>query len=63
MSYDNTDYLKELYKDWTEFRYLEFDYQMAGDVSRRGKKTELIIIKEPKIKPKSNVNVLESLLY
>ena len=44
MSYDNTDYLKELYKDWTEFRYLEFDYQMAGDASRRGKKTELIII-------------------
>jgi hypothetical protein len=50
-------------EDCTEFRYLEFDYQMAGDVSRRGKKTELIIIKEPKIKPESNVNALESLLY
>ena len=59
----NTDYLKELYKDWTEFRYLEFDYQMAGDVSRRGKKTELIIIKHPEVKVESNVNALESLLY
>jgi len=63
MSYDNTDYLKELYKDWTEFRYLEFDYQMAGDVSCRGKKTELIIIKQPEVKVESNVNALESLLY
>jgi hypothetical protein len=63
MSYDNTDYLKELYKDWTEFRYLEFDYQMAGDVSRRGKKTELIIIKYPEVRVESNVNALESLLY
>ena len=63
MSYDNTDYLKELYKDWTEFRYLEFDYQMAGDVSCRGKKIELIIIKQPEVKVESNVNVLETLLY
>jgi hypothetical protein len=62
MSYDNTDYLKELYKDWTEFRYLEFDYQMAGDVSRRGKKTELIIIKQPKVKIETILNPLESLL-
>ena len=54
---------KELYKDWTEFRYLEFDYQMAGDVSRRGKKTELIIIKYPDKKLESQVNTLESLLF
>jgi DNA adenine methylase len=63
MSYDNTDYLKELYKDWTEFRYLEFDYQMAGDVSRRGKKTELIVIKYPEKKMDSQVNALESILF
>jgi hypothetical protein len=36
---------------------------MAGDVSRRGKKTELIIIKHPEVKVESNVNALESLLY
>jgi hypothetical protein len=42
---------------------LEFDYQMAGDVSRRGKKTELIIIKYPEVRVESNVNALESLLY
>jgi hypothetical protein len=36
---------------------------MAGDVSCRGKKTELIIIKQPEIKVESNVNVLETLLY
>lgn len=63
MSYDNTDYLKELYQDWTEFRYLEFDYQMAGDVSKRGKKTELIIIKKPKDNVKKKTNTLENILY
>jgi len=63
MSYDNTDYLKELYQDWTEFRYLEFDYQMAGDVSKRGKKTELIIIKKPKHDVKKKTNSLENILY
>ena len=63
MSYDNTDYLKDLYSNWTEFRYLEFDYQMAGDVSRRGKKTELIIIKKPKYKVEKQISALESILY
>ena len=47
MTYDNSDYLKELYHDFTEFRYMEFDYQMAGDANRRGKKIELILIKRP----------------
>jgi hypothetical protein len=35
---------------------------MAGDVSRRGKKTELIIIKQPKVKIEATLNPLESLL-
>ena len=35
-----------------------------GDrVHNRGKKTELIIIKQPEVKVESNVNALESLLY
>lgn len=63
MSYDNTDYLKKLYEGWTEFRYLEFDYQMAGDVSRRGKKTELIVVKQPEVKIESQCNPLESILF
>lgn len=63
MSYDNTDYLKKLYEKWTEFRYLDFDYQMAGDVTCRGKKTELIIIKHPSKKITKKENALMSLLY
>lgn len=45
MSYDNSDKVKELYKDWTEFRYLTFPYQMSG--KKRYNKEELVIIKYP----------------
>ena len=45
MSYDNSDEVKNLYKDWTEFRYLTFPYQMSG--KKRYEKEELVIIKYP----------------
>ena len=60
MSYDNSESVQNLYKDWTEFRYLTFPYQMSG--TKRYEKTELIIVKypeNPKPKPKS---ILETFL-
>jgi DNA adenine methylase len=54
MSYDNSDSVRSLYKDWTEFRYLTFPYQMSG--TKRYEKTELVIVKKPEHplpKPKS----------
>lgn len=47
MSYDNSDSVRRLYQDWTEFRYLTFPYQMSG--TKRYEKTELVIIKTPQV--------------
>ena len=45
MSYDNSDEVKNLYQDWTEFKYMTFPYQMSG--KKRYKKEELVIVKRP----------------
>jgi DNA adenine methylase len=61
MSYDNSESVQNLYKDWCEFRYITFTYQMSG--TKRYDKTELVIVKYPehiKQKPKT---VLESFMF
>jgi DNA adenine methylase len=58
MSYDNSDSVRSLYQDWTEFRYLTFPYQMSG--TKRYEKTELVIVKHPEQLSQKPKSVLES---
>lgn len=60
MSYDNSDAVRSLYQDWTEFRYLTFPYQMSG--TKRYEKTELVIVKYPEHPTQKPKSVLESFL-
>jgi len=45
MSYDNSSQVVDLYKGWTEFRYITIPYQMSG--TKRYDKKELMIVKHP----------------
>lgn len=60
MSYDNSESVQNLYKEWCEFRYITFTYQMSG--TKRFEKTELVIVKKPKHPKPKPKSVLESFL-
>jgi DNA adenine methylase len=60
MSYDNSDAVRSLYQDWTEFRYLTFPYQMSG--TKRYDKTELVIVKYPENPKPKKISILESFM-
>jgi len=60
MSYDNSDAVRSLYDGWTEFRYLTFPYQMSG--TKRYEKTELVIVKYPKVVVPKKQSILMSFM-
>lgn len=60
MSYDNSDAVRSLYQDWTEFRYLTFPYQMSG--TKRYDKTELVVVKYPENPKPKKVSILGSFI-
>lgn len=47
MSYDNNPSIKKLYKDFTDFRYIDMMYQMSG--TKRFAKKELLIVKPSEV--------------
>ena len=48
MSYDNSPEIRKLYEGWTEFRSMDFKYEMHGFKDRRGEITkELVVVKYP----------------
>ena len=47
MSYDNNPSIKKLYKDFTDFKYIDMTYQMSG--TKRFAKKELLIVKPSEV--------------